>query len=67
LKRHLDRTVDHDAERALLVVLADEGESPRKMGIDHVGHGDQEVPRKVDFLHVPDLLRIVMSGAALHN
>ena len=47
-KRHVDRPVDHDAERALFVVLADVGQRLREMRIGHAGHGDQEVMGQID-------------------
>ena len=61
---HFDRPVDDHAERALLVVLADERQGFGKMRIDHVGHGDQEVLGEVDFLHGNV---IVKPGYPLHN
>ena len=39
------------AQRALLVMLANVGEGPGKMRICHVGHGDQEVVREIHRLH----------------
>ena len=46
-QRHVGRLVDDDAERAVLVVLADVGERVRKMRIRHRRHGDQEVMREI--------------------
>ncbi len=47
-KRHVDRLVDHDAERAFFVVLADIDQCMREMGIGHAGHGDQEMVGQID-------------------
>mgnify|MGYP006173735623 CR=1 FL=1 len=51
LQREVDGAIDHQAERALVVVLADVGERPREVRICHVGHGDQEVMRQIDRGH----------------
>ena len=51
LQGQVDRTVDDDPERALIVVLADVSQCPRKVRIGHVGHGDQEVIRQIDRGH----------------
>src|SRR5689334_24513020 len=53
LERHVDRAVHHDAERAALVVLADEGEGAGKIRVRHRRHGDEEVAGEVDRLHWP--------------
>ena len=47
LQRHVDRPVHDQAERALVVVLADVGKGLGEVRIGHVGHGDQEVMREV--------------------
>ena len=47
----IDRAVHHDAEGSLLVMLADIGERPRKEGVRHVRHGDQEMMREVYVVH----------------
>ena len=46
-QHHVGRLVDDDAERAVLVVLADERQRVREIGIGHRRHGDQEVVREV--------------------
>ena len=46
-QHHVGRLVDDDAERAVLVVLANEGQRVREIGIGHRRHGDQEVVREV--------------------
>ena len=47
LQGHVDRPVHHEAERPLVVVLADVGQRPREVRIGHVGHGDQEMMSEV--------------------
>ena len=47
LERHIDRSIDDYAQRPLLVVLTDIGERLGEVGIDHAGHGDQEVMGEV--------------------
>ena len=61
LQVHLDRAVDDDAERALVVVLADEGERLGEMRIRHGGHGDQKVMREIHLLHSSRVPAIVKS------
>ena len=46
-ERHVRRLVDDDAERAVLVVLADVRQRVRKMRVRHRRHGDQEVMREI--------------------
>ena len=46
-QRHVDRLVDDDAQRAVLVVLAHVRERVREMRIGHGRHGDQEVMGEV--------------------
>src|SRR6266853_1853877 len=53
---HLDRTIDHYAERPLVIVLADERQGAGKIRIDHVGHGDQEMVGEIDLGHGGELL-----------
>jgi hypothetical protein len=47
-ERHVDRLVDHNAERAFGVVLAHVSEGVREMRIRHGRHGDQEMVRQID-------------------
>ena len=47
----VDRSVDHNAERPLLVMLTDISERLRKIGVRHVGHGNQKLIREVYILH----------------
>jgi len=56
--RHIQvgRPVHNHAERTFLVMLADIGQGFGKIGIDHVGHGDQEVVGKVNGLHVGSIV-----------
>jgi hypothetical protein len=61
---HFDRPVHYHAQRALVGVFANERQGLGKMRIDHVGHGDQEVPGEIDFLHGNV---IVKPGYPLHN
>src|SRR5512135_82327 len=51
LHGHVDGAIHHYAERALLIVLAHVSQRPRKIRIDHVRHGDQEVMRQIDRGH----------------
>ena len=46
-QRHVRRLVDDDAERAVLVVLADVRQRVRKVRVRHRRHGDQEVMREI--------------------
>src|SRR5689334_9504564 len=62
LERDVDRAVHHDAERAALVVLADEGEGAGKIRVRHRRHGDEEVAGKVDRLHWPPVAYFNPSG-----
>ena len=50
-QRHAEGTVDDDAHRALLAVLADEGQRTRKDRIGKAGHGNQELAGEIH-LHV---------------
>ena len=45
---HVDRPVDDDTQRAVLVVLAHIGERVRKIRVRHGRHGDEEVVREID-------------------
>ena len=45
---HVDRLVDDDAERALVVVLANVDQGVGKVRIRHARHGDQEVMGQAD-------------------
>jgi len=50
-ERHVGGAIDHYPECALIVVFADIGQRSGKVGIGHVGHGDQEVIGKIYALH----------------
>ena len=47
-ERHIDRLVDHNAERAFGIVLADVSQRIREMRIRHRRHRDQEVVGQID-------------------
>ena len=53
VQRHVDRAIDHHAQRPLLVVLADKRQRFREMRISHGRHGDEKMPREIDRLHGP--------------
>ena len=48
---HVDRAVDDDAQRTVLVVLADIDQGVGKIRIFHRRHGDQEMVGQVDAVH----------------
>jgi glycine hydroxymethyltransferase len=50
--RQADRAVDHDSERAVLVVLAEVGQGTGKNAFLHGGHGNQEVVGQIEIRHV---------------
>jgi len=54
---HLDRLVDHHAQRPLLGVFADIGEGFGEIGIGHGWHGDQEMVGQIDVLHAAIILQ----------
>jgi hypothetical protein len=60
---HVDRPVHHQAEGALIVVLAHIGERAGEIRVDHVRHGDQEVIGQVHGAHGS----IVNAAHGLHN
>ena len=67
-ERHVDRLVHHDAERAVLVVLAHEGERVREVRIGHGRHGDQEVMGEIHVVVVARCRPIVDAPDGLaHN
>src|SRR5262245_46933140 len=47
LQRHVDRSIHHNAQGSLLVVLTNVSERFGEVGIDHARHGDQKVVGKV--------------------
>ncbi len=48
LQLDVDRLVDHQAQRALLGVLAQVDHGARERAVPHAGHGDEELVREVD-------------------
>ena len=64
-QRHVDRLVDDDAERAVLVVLADVRQRMREMRIGHGRHGDQEMVGQID--RTGHGVAIVIRGGCRHN
>ena len=54
-ERHVDRLVDHNAERAFGVMFANVGQRIREMRIRHRWHCDQEVVGQIDRTHGGEL------------
>ena len=63
-KPQFHRAIDDDADRAILVVLADVGQRAGKIRVGHGGHGDQEMIGEIDVFH---RMPIVLAAAMPHN
>ena len=51
LQIHVGRAIDDDAQCAVFIVFADEGQRAGKVRINHGGHGDEKVLGEVDAVH----------------